>query len=361
MTATAPGSGRRLLSRKARVALVAALGSVVGMAFAVSWTALRDVATAIGIPQFAAVLYPFVVDGLMALALVATLVLTDDARRTALRVLGAYTAASLTLNYVHGLVPELHGVAAGTTVRLAAEDWAHWALVGLSAALPVGAIYFGSDLVARVLHHRPESTPTSEQQSTSDLEQSAPIGPDESAPTEGAARIPVDPTAGIESTPTVDPDRQPVHAEQSTPTEAEQSTPTATPTETAGRGRPERSTPRPRTGPVPTAAKSTAPRRTLEALLTEARALPATDRESAEKLRTALRVGAARAREIRDRLALEEQSTEVPADVVDDQEQLTEVPAPVPLRALPAAEERPALVALVDVDAEQLAAAGGAR
>ena len=135
-----PGGGR-LLSRRARIALVSALSVVVGMAFAVSWTALRDVAMAIGIPTVAATLYPFVVDGLMALALVATLTLTGDARRTALRVLAAYTAASLTLNYVHGLVPELHGLEPGERVRLAATDVAHWALVGLAAALPVAVSY----------------------------------------------------------------------------------------------------------------------------------------------------------------------------------------------------------------------------
>ncbi|WP_331722237.1 DUF2637 domain-containing protein [Streptomyces sp. NBC_00104] len=340
-TSTLPTSGRRLLSGKARVALVAALGSVVGMAFAVSWTALRDVATAIGIPEFAAVLYPFVVDGLMALALVATLVLTDDARRTALRVLGAYTAASLTLNYVHGLVPELHDVATGTTVRLAANDWAHWALVGLAAALPVGAIYFGSDLVARVLHHRPEPTPTGEQQSTAEQ-------PDRQSTTPAPAA----PTPVVESAP-VDPDPEPVPADESTPTE---------------RPRPMRTNTRPKTGPVPAAARSTAPRRTLEELLTEARELPAVDQESAERIRTALRVGAARAREIRDLLALEsqpteEQSTEAPAPAgVDvDQEQPTETTEPVPLHAVPAAEEHPTLLALVDVDDDQLLAVGGAR
>jgi hypothetical protein len=330
-------SGRRLLSRKARVALVAALGSVVGMAFAVSWTALRDVATAIGIPEFAAVLYPFVVDGLMALALVATLTLTDDARRTALRVLAAYTAASLTLNYVHGLVPELHDLEPGERVRLAGVEWAHWLLVGLAAALPVGAIYFGSDLVARVLHHRPESPPTGEQQSTPEQPEQHDTDP-----------APVTSTAATESTP-VDPDQEPEPASESAPTE---------------QPRPKRTTTRPKTGPVPTAARSTAPRRTLEELLTEARELPTADQESAEKIRTALRVGAARAREIRDVLALERQSADTPtapAPVDDDQEQPTETTEPVPLHAVPVLEERPTLLALVDVDGEQLAAAGGVR
>ncbi|WP_107093554.1 DUF2637 domain-containing protein [Streptomyces sp. XY332] len=125
------------------------------MAFRVSWNALRDVARAIGADTTAATLYPFVVDGLMALALVAALVLTDQARKFALKVLGAYTAASLVLNYVHGLVPALHEHTVDW-MRLAAWDPANYALVLLATSLPVGSIYFGSDLVAKVLHHRPE-------------------------------------------------------------------------------------------------------------------------------------------------------------------------------------------------------------
>ncbi|WP_405543770.1 DUF2637 domain-containing protein [Streptomyces goshikiensis] len=135
--------------------LVLALVGVVAMAFRVSWNALKDIARATGADGTAATLYPFVVDGLMALALVAALVLTGEARRFALRVLAAYTAASLVLNYVHGLVPALHAESV-TWMRLAEWDPAHWALVLLATSLPVGSIYFGSDLVAKVLHHRPE-------------------------------------------------------------------------------------------------------------------------------------------------------------------------------------------------------------
>lgn len=143
------------LHRKGKALLVVSLVAVVGMAFRVSWNALRDVAKAIGADGTAALLYPFVVDGLMALALVATLVLTDrDDKRFALRVLAAYTLASLVLNYVHGLVPALHAAPSGR-VRLAQWDAAHWLLVLLASSLPVGSIYFGSDLVAKVLHHRP--------------------------------------------------------------------------------------------------------------------------------------------------------------------------------------------------------------
>lgn len=88
------------------------------MAFRVSWNALRDAAHAVGAGETAATLYPLVVDGLMALALVATLALTGKDRAFALRVLAGYTLASLALNYVHGLVPTMQ---AGQRMQLA--DW----------------------------------------------------------------------------------------------------------------------------------------------------------------------------------------------------------------------------------------------
>ncbi|MFB7669547.1 DUF2637 domain-containing protein [Kitasatospora sp. NPDC056138] len=143
------------MSRAAKGWLVTALLVVVAMAFGVSWNALHDIAAATGARGWPAVLYPFVVDGLMALALAASLILTGKDRTFALSVLGAYTAASLVLNYVHGLVPALHTDPGHT--RLAGWALVHWLLVGIAAGLPVGSIFFGSDLVARVLHHRPDA------------------------------------------------------------------------------------------------------------------------------------------------------------------------------------------------------------
>ncbi|MFD9822671.1 DUF2637 domain-containing protein [Streptomyces violascens] len=142
------------MNRKARTTLVIGLGAVVLMAFRVSWNALSDVARSIGADPTAALLYPIVVDGLMALALVATLVLTGTDRKFALRVLATYTIASLLLNYVHGLIPALHTTSIQWG-RLTDCDPANWALVLLATSLPVGSIYFGSDLVAKVLHHTP--------------------------------------------------------------------------------------------------------------------------------------------------------------------------------------------------------------
>ncbi len=285
------------MNRFGKGLLVAALVGVVGMAFRVSWNALRDVATATGADETAAFLYPFVVDGLMALALVATLVLTDDARRFALRVLAAYTLASLVLNYVHGLVPQLHGEVVDWG-RLADWDPANWALVLLATSLPVGSIYFGSDLVAKVLHHRPIETPatTSNQdesaetyvnRSTGDLGVSAPAPV---TPAPAAAELPAAPVVSlVKST-----DRAPVGAVAA-----------------------ESTRPRRATGRVPEAARSSRPARTADQLLTEARKATAkwSDRElTAEGIRKAVRTSPAKARVLRDTLRAEREQAAGPGE-----------------------------------------------
>ncbi|WP_420034599.1 DUF2637 domain-containing protein [Streptomyces sp. cg28] len=288
------------LHRKGRAALVLALVAVVGMAFRVSWNALRDIAGAVGADDTAATLYPFVVDGLMALALIATLVLAGRDRTFALRVLGTYTIASLVLNYVHGLVPELHG----RTVdwgRLAEWDPANWALVLLATSLPVGSIYFGSDLVAKVLHHRPapiatpieneeESTKTERNRSMADLPVStpAPITPNvKELPRPVVvdfmeSTLPTKPVKAIESTPPTSIEVRPVAAE----------------------------TTRPRgvTGRVPDAAKPTRPKRTFDELVTETRAATADWPDAdltAEGIRRTVHTSPARARTLRDTLRAE--------------------------------------------------------
>ncbi|MET9774272.1 DUF2637 domain-containing protein [Streptomyces sp. NPDC006367] len=291
------------LHRKGRAALVLALVAVVAMAFRVSWNALRDIAGAVGADATAAMLYPFVVDGLMALALVATLVLTDDARRFALRVLGAYTVASLVLNYVHGLVPELHGRTVDWS-RLADWDPANWALVLLATSLPVGSIYFGSDLVAKVLHHRPapiptpvanteESTETDTKRSTADLAVSTPepITPNVTALPRPVAvgflksALPTKPVPSIAS-------------------------PAAAPVKPIGRRAvaAESSRPRRATGRVPEVAKSPRPKRTPEQLLAEARRVTAgwpDAKVTAEGIRREVRTSPANARTLRDTILAE--------------------------------------------------------
>ncbi|MFB7929209.1 DUF2637 domain-containing protein [Streptomyces sp. NPDC056039] len=296
------------LHRKGRAALVLALVAVVGMAFRVSWNALRDIAGAVGADETAAMLYPFVVDGLMALALIATLVLADRDRTFALRVLGAYTVASLVLNYVHGLVPELHG----RTVdwgRLADWDPANWALVLLATSLPVGSIYFGSDLVAKVLHHRTtpipvastnaeESTETDIKRSMADLPVStaAPINPKAAALPRPVAvgflksTLPAKPLPSIAPAPIAPIESRAVAADSTRPRRA--------------------------TGRVPAVAKSTRRKRTPAQLLTEARTATKDwpdAKVTGEGIRRAIHTSPANARSLRDTLLAERAAKKVAA------------------------------------------------
>ncbi|MGW6850781.1 DUF2637 domain-containing protein [Streptomyces virginiae] len=268
------------MNRTAKCALVLALVVVVGMAFRVSWNAMRDIAKAVGADDVAATLYPFVVDGLMALALVAALVLTDEARRFALRVLAGYTLASLVLNYVHGLLPELHSESIGWS-RLAEGNLTNWALVLLATSLPVGSIYFGSDLVAKVLHHRPpiepdkqESTHTPAYRSTSEQGEPPAQQPE---PREEVDSSPVAPIDAIEPRPQLA-----LAAEVTRPRRA--------------------------TGRVPVAARSTRSTRTEVELLAEARSLTESwpvEKLTGEGIRKALRTSPAKARIVRETLKAE--------------------------------------------------------
>ncbi|MFF6874662.1 DUF2637 domain-containing protein [Streptomyces sp. NPDC012474] len=286
------------MDRTGRITLVIGLVAVVVMAFRVSWNALSDVARAIGADPTAALLYPIVVDGLMALALVATLALTGNDRKFALRVLATYTIASLLLNYVHGLIPALHTTSQWG--RLADWEPANWALVLLATSLPVGSIYFGSDLVAKVLHHNTESAGSAEAASAQSGCQQA----DEQAARSRSDQAESAPEQPTEST-TVKVTETPV----TRPTEAAESAPATRPPRPAAAVESTRATPRRATGRVHATAKSTANRtRTDAEVLDEARRLTADwsdERLSAERLRSALRIGQKRARALRDQLQAE--------------------------------------------------------
>ncbi|MHA6762015.1 DUF2637 domain-containing protein [Streptacidiphilus sp. PAMC 29251] len=275
------------MNRSPKILLVLALAAVVGMAFRVSWNALHDVARAIGADPTAALLYPVVVDGLMALALVAALVLPDTAvkspRKFAQFVLAAYTAASLVLNYDHGLVAAIQS---GHRVQLA--DWspANWALMLLATSLPVGSIAFGADLVAKVLHHQPDTDQTAQtitKGSVSDLEQSA----DPTALTSVYVTPALPPVAPASAVPAVGPAPVPV------------SVPAVV------------SRPRRATGSVPTAAKNRRPSRSAAELLSEARLATVTwsDAElTADRIRAAVHTSSVNARTLRDALRAERET-----------------------------------------------------
>ncbi|MBU7597388.1 DUF2637 domain-containing protein [Streptomyces sp. P38-E01] len=292
------------MHRNGRITLVIGLVGVVLMAFRVSWNALSDVARAIGADSTAALLYPIVVDGLMALALVATLVLTGPDRKFALRVLAAYTITSLLLNYVHGLIPTLH-TASAQWGRLADQDPVNWALVLLATSLPVGSIYFGSELVAKVLHHDPESADHAQAASAQATRQAAAevAGPE---PTQSASEL-VKPAPGqlTESTPV-----KVAGPPTTRPTAADTSAPAARPPQSANRAESAGGGPPRATGRVPT--KSTAaPTRIDGEALDEARLLTADwsdDQLTAERLRRELRIGQKRARALRDHLRAERTS-----------------------------------------------------
>ena len=295
------------MNRAPKVLLVLGLLAVTGMAFRVSWNALRDIARTIGADPTAATLYPFVVDGLMALALVAALVLTGTERRFAQKVLAGYVTASLVLNYVHGLVP---AIAAGSRVHLA--DWspANWVLVLLATSLPVGSIYFGSDLVAKVLHHKPVADPAAPVDSTPRrsglLDRVLPRRPDSveipQSMTNGSVpdlEQSADP-APVESAPVVA-DRPPAPV----PTVPE---PVAVPAAAVLVGTVAVSRPRRPTGSVPTAARSKRPTRTPSELLNEARTATAgwpDGHLTADRIREAVHTSAVNARTLRDALKAE--------------------------------------------------------
>ncbi|MET9176739.1 DUF2637 domain-containing protein [Kitasatospora aureofaciens] len=307
------------MSRAGKFWLILGLLAVAAMAFRVSWNALRDIAAAIGADPTAATVYPLVVDGLMALALVVALVLTDADRKFALRVLAGYTAASLVLNYVHGLVPTLHS---GGRTRLAEWAPAHWALVLLASSLPVGSIYFGSDLVAKVLHAKPKADKTPEimmNRSVSDQHE-----PGNAEQNESVWQSP-DPTpVPTPAAPAAEPTAAPVEQAPAEPTRK----PTAP---TAAR-------PRRATGAVPKAARATRPKRTAEELLAEARSATADwpiAELTADRIRTTVRTSAENARILRDTLTAERAA---PAAVTEGPERpaLHAVPDPTPVDDGPA-------------------------
>jgi hypothetical protein len=130
----------------AAVVLMAGVGAIIAVAFRGSWGALRDAALACHFERSAADLYPWGVDGLLIITVGALVLLRHDrgARRYCLGIIGAYTAASWLINYLHGLG------------RFAADPVTHLrpeppqSVVFVVASLVIGSIFLGSHLLVFV-------------------------------------------------------------------------------------------------------------------------------------------------------------------------------------------------------------------
>lgn len=131
---------------------------IIGVGFRSSWGALRDAALAAHMDKGGADLYPVAVDGLIAVAIVALLLLRDHAgpRAYCLTIITTFTGASLLLNFLHGLgkfSPDAFG----------ARPEPEWWVTAVIAGLVIGSIGLGSHLLVLVLRHsaKPEKAPNS--------------------------------------------------------------------------------------------------------------------------------------------------------------------------------------------------------
>jgi hypothetical protein len=129
--------------------LVSVVLGIIGVAFRGSWGALRDAALAAHFDRDAASLYPFAVDGLLVVAILAAVLLRHDrgARRYCLGIIAAYTGASWLINFLHGLGrfspdPVTHQVPVPS-----------WYTVLVIASLVIGSIFLGSHLLVFVWRH----------------------------------------------------------------------------------------------------------------------------------------------------------------------------------------------------------------
>lgn len=129
--------------------LVLVVVGIVAVAFRGSWGAFRDAALASHFDRASASLYPFAVDGLMVVAIIALVLLRHDpgARRYCLGIIAGYTGASLLINFLHGL-----GMFSPATPgqRVPVPPWP---VVLVIALLVVGSIFLGSHLLVYVWRH----------------------------------------------------------------------------------------------------------------------------------------------------------------------------------------------------------------
>jgi hypothetical protein len=125
--------------RVAALVICALLAFCLGTGFFVSWDALQVAATAAHASPNATRAYAFCVDGVIAIALAASVVLrhTPGGRRYSLRILAVFSVSSVVLNIAHGLG--------------AFEGPVAWPLLALTAANAPAAIGFGSHLFVKTL------------------------------------------------------------------------------------------------------------------------------------------------------------------------------------------------------------------
>lgn len=130
-------------------ALVFVVVGIIAVAFRGSWGALRDAALAAHFDGPSADLYPFAVDGLLVVAILAAVLLRHDrgARRYTLGIIAGYTGASWVINFLHGL--GMFSPDPVTHVRPGAP----WYVVLVIASLVIGSIFLGSHLLVYVWRH----------------------------------------------------------------------------------------------------------------------------------------------------------------------------------------------------------------
>jgi hypothetical protein len=126
--------------------IVTVVIGIIAVAFRGSWGALRDAALAAHFERSAADLYPWGVDGLMVVAIIALVLLRDDRRVRwyCLGIIGSYTVASWYINFLHGLGMFAVDPATGT------RPVPPWYVVFVIASLVIGSIFLGSHLLVHV-------------------------------------------------------------------------------------------------------------------------------------------------------------------------------------------------------------------
>lgn len=183
-----PRQNRPAPARQWAVApLVVVVIGIILVAFRGSWGALRDAALACHFDRSSADLYPFAVDGLLIVAILAAVLLRHDrgARRYTLAIIAGYTGASWVLNFLHGLGqfssdPVTHQVPGPP-----------WYVVVIVASLVIGSIFLGSHLLVYVWRHLfPDAVPP---------EEAAVVGRDVPPPDHGVPPVPEPPANKVEA------------------------------------------------------------------------------------------------------------------------------------------------------------------